>query len=264
MFRVTTFKITIVSLFTLLLAAPTFGEIKTKQVPYTHDGVELQGYMGWDDAKEGKLPGVLVVHEWWGLNDYARKRAEKLAKMGYVAFALDMYGKGKVAEHPQQAGEWAGMIRQNIDSWRSRALKGVEMLKQHEKVDTNRIAAIGYCFGGAAVCQLAYAGADLRGVVSFHGSLPVASEEDAKRIKSKILICHGHADPFIPEERVVEFQNALEKAGKDFQFIAYANAVHSFTNPQAGHDPSTGAAYNPLQARRAWDHMKLFFREALH
>lgn len=255
------FRIAIVSLFALLLAAPAFGEIKSKQVPYTHDGVELQGFMVWDDAKEGKRPGVLVVHEWWGLNDYARQRAEELAQMGYVAFALDMYGKGKVAEHPQQAGEWAGMIRQNIDSWRARALKGVEMLKKHEKVDKDRIAAIGYCFGGATVCQLAYAGADLRGVVSFHGSLPVANEEDAKRIKSKILICHGHADPFIPEERVVEFQNALEKAGKDFQFIAYQGAKHGFTNKGADKRGIDGLGYDAAADKRSWQHMKMFFDE---
>jgi dienelactone hydrolase len=150
--------------FVLTVVLTAFSQadaaVQTKEVEYTHDGQKLKGFFAWDDAAQGKRPGVLVVHEWWGLNDYARKRARMLAELGYVAFAADMYGDGKTTQHPQEAGQWAGQVRMNQEAWRARGLAGLSVLKGHELVDTSRLAAIGYCFGGSTVLQLAFSGAD--------------------------------------------------------------------------------------------------------
>lgn len=254
-------RIVMTLLFVALVSVQAQAKVVTKSIQYTDGEVALEGHLAWDDSIEGKRPGVLVVHEWWGLNDYARGRAEQLAKMGYVAFALDMYGKGKVTGHPQEAGKWAGMIRENVDAWQKRALAGLEILKKHEMVDRQRLAAIGYCFGGATVCQLAYSGAPLKGVVSFHGSLPAPEADDAGQIEAKLLICHGAVDPFIPEERIDKFQDALEDAGVDWQMIYYAGARHSFTNPGADERGIDGLGYNKKADTRSWNHMKMFFAE---
>src|SRR5262245_4777671 len=199
-------------------AVPTArAEVKTRTVTYTHDGMTFKGYLAWDDATQGKRPGVLVVHEWWGLNDYARKRAEQLAKLGYVAFACDMYGEGKVTEHPKGAAEMAGTVRQNLKAWQGRAQAALKVLQGHEAVDPRNLAAIGYCFGGSTALQLAYTGADLKAVVTFHAALPVPGEDQAKAVKAKVLICHGAADSFIPEDVIQKFRSALEKAKVDYQ-----------------------------------------------
>ena len=206
----------------------------------------------------------MIVHEWWGLNDYARARARQLAEMGYVAFALDMYGDGKVTEHPQEAGQWAGMIRSNVADWQQRARRGLEELQQHPQVDQQRVAAIGYCFGGATVLQLAYSGAPLAGVVSFHGALPVATPEQAQTLRAPILVCHGAADSFIPEQGIVDFRAALEQAGADWQMVYYAGAKHSFTNPDANRRGIDGIAYDAAADRRSWAQMQAFFGEVFH
>ena len=159
-------------------------------VDYTVGGVALQGFLAWDDATAGKRPGVVVVHEWWGHNEHARNSARKLAEAGYVGFALDMYGKGKVTEHPQEAQQWSGLIRANVDEWRTRAQAGLNVLREQPNVDKNRIAAIGYCFGGATALQLAYAGEDLDGVVTFHGALP-APNEVAPKFARQVLYPAG-------------------------------------------------------------------------
>jgi len=252
------------SLALLCLALTTqsaAADVKTKTIEYQHGDVKLQGYFAWDDSIEGQRPGVLVVHEWWGLNDYARSRAKQLAQLGYVAFALDMYGKGKVTEHPKQAGKWAGMIRKNINQWQERSLLGLKQLQRHELVDRSRIAAIGYCFGGATVMQIAYSGADVRGVVSFHGSLPPATPEQQKKIKAKILVHHGASDGFIPEERIAAFKKALTEAKADWHFVTHGGAVHSFTNPGADKRGIDGLKYDPAADRRSWEHTQLFFDE---
>lgn len=236
------------------------AEVKTKTVEYKHAGTVLKGYLAWDDDVKGKRPGILVVHEWWGLNDYARRRARQLAKLGYVAFAVDMYGEGKVTEHPRTAGQWASMIRKNTRFWQARALAGLDVLKNFEATDPSRLAAIGYCFGGSTVLQLAYAGADLDAVVSFHGApvLPQGQEP----IKTKILFCHGAADAFIPDAKVDEMRQAWEKAKIDYQMIYYANATHSFTVPEADKRTATlGVRYNPAADRRSWRHMLMLFDE---
>jgi dienelactone hydrolase len=237
------------------------AKVMTKTIAYQHDGVNLEGFLAYDDSVKGKRPAVLVVHEWWGLNDYARSRAEQLAGMGYVAFALDMYGKGKVTQHPSQAGEWMREIRSNVYQWQQRALAGLEVLKKDPRTDVNRIAAIGYCFGGATVQQLAYSGADLRGVVSFHGSLMLPMSEQIQKVKAKILICHGAADPFTKRGEIEQYIAAMETAGLDYQMIIYGGARHSFTNPGADKVGMDGLRYNKSADLRSWADMKVFFAE---
>ncbi len=247
------------------LLALSFGnalaEVRTETVRYQDGDVELRGHLAWDDAINGKRPGVIVVHEWWGLNDYAKRRAEMLARLGYVAFAVDMYGKDKVTEHGSQASEWMKQITANIDAWQKRALLGLEILRKHRLVDHSRVAAIGYCFGGATVMQMAYAGADLDGVVSFHGSLPVATDEQANNIKASILVAHGNADSFVPAERVARFHAALEKAGADWEMVSYGGARHGFTNRGAGKYGIEGIQYNAKADQRSWQRMQQFFKD---
>lgn len=235
--------------------------IKTEEVEYTHDGQTLKGFVAWDDSLDGKRPGVLVVHEWWGLNDYARRRATMLAELGYVAFAADMYGEGKTTEHPQEAGQWAMQVRQNQAAWRERGLAGLKQLAGHPLVDTDRMAAIGYCFGGSTVLQLNYAGADLKGVVSFHGALAPAEEGAGDRIQGSFLICHGADDAFIPDTAVQAFREALDREGADYQIIYYSDAQHSFTSPEAAERNLENIDYNQAADERSWRHMQSFFSE---
>jgi dienelactone hydrolase len=245
----------------LVFAATAQAKVVTSAVPYEHNGVKLQGYMAYDDSVQGKRPGVLVVHEWWGLNDYARGRAEQLAAMGYVAFALDMYGAGKVTQHPSQASEWSKQVTQNMDLWRGRALAGLEVLKRNPNVDQSRIAAIGYCFGGSTVQELAYSGAHIRGVVSFHGSLIPPPEGAAGVVKAKILICHGADDPFTKNDQLIEYLDAMRQSGLDWQMVIYGGARHSFTNPDADKMGMDALRYSPSADARSWSHMKVFFQE---
>lgn len=249
------------ALLVLFFSSAVSAAIQTETVRYRDGEQELQGYIAWDDAASGKRPGVMVVHEWWGLNDYAKQRARMLAELGYVAFAVDMYGPDKVTDHPQQAGEWMKMITANQAAWQQRALAGLEQLRKHPKVDTASLAAIGYCFGGATVMQMTYAGADLKGVASFHGSLPVPTEEQAAKISSSIFIAHGNADSFIPTERVLQFQSALDKAGTDWQMTSYGGARHGFTNPSADQYGIENVKYSAAADQRSWAQLQRFFAE---
>ncbi len=237
------------------------AKILTKNVPYVHGEVQLEGYLAWDDAIKGKRPGILVVHEWWGLNEYAQTRAKQLAAMGYVAFAVDMYGKGKVTDHPKQAGEWMNKTTANVKTWQARAMEGLKVLQKQEMVDVQKIAAIGYCFGGATVTQLAYSGAPVNGVVSFHGALPLPSEGQQITTNAKVLIAHGNEDPFLNEDHIQKFRDALEKAGLDWQMVIYAGARHSFTNPAADKVGMDALKYNKNADERSWKHMQIFFDE---
>jgi dienelactone hydrolase len=237
------------------------AKVVTQSVDYLHGDVKLQGYLAFDDSIAGKMPGVLIVHEWWGLNDYARGRAEELARMGYMAFALDMYGKGKSTEHPEEASAWMKMVNSNVEQWQQRATAGLDVLKKQPKVDTSRIAAIGYCFGGATVQVLAYGGADLKGVVSFHGSLIPPNAEQAGRTRAKILICHGAQDPMNTPDSMTAYVNAMNAASIDWQLIAYGGTRHSFTNPGADKRGMDALAYNPSADHRSWQHMIAFFDE---
>jgi dienelactone hydrolase len=256
----------VVAMSVMMMTASTFAAVQTKSVTYKDGDTELQGYLAWDDAVQGKRPGVLIVHEWWGLTEYPKMRAEKLAAMGYVAFALDMYGKGKIAQNPKEAGEWAGHMRGDIEQWRKRAMVGLEQLKQAEHVDTAKLAAIGYCFGGSTVIQMGLAGADLKGVVSFHGAIPSVTSDDFKKDKAKILICHGGADSFVPMENVQNFEKAAKQASVDCRVIVYEGATHSWTNPKAdefGAKFGMPVKYHAENDAKSWADMKKFFDDVL-
>jgi dienelactone hydrolase len=244
----------------LSIAVSANAKVISQSVEYKHEGTRLEGYLAYDDAAKGKRPGVLVVHEWWGLNDYVRTRVDNLAKLGYVAFALDMYGKGLWTKDPKKARELSGHLR-GKPILRQRAGAGLEILKKNDRVDPARIAAIGYCFGGTTVLELAYSGADVAGVVSFHGGLTAAKPDDFNRIKAKFLICHGAEDAFIPPAAIQAFQDGMKNSGSDWQMISYGGAVHSFTNPAADQAGIKGVAYNKRADERSWKHMQLFFEE---
>lgn len=245
----------------VLTVSGAFAAVQSKPVSYQDGETQLTGRIYWDDAIEGKRPGVLVVHEWWGLNDYAKGRAAMLAEMGYVAFALDMYGNDKVTTHPEQAQEWSSATTANLDAWRQRAMKGLEQLSANALTDTSRLAAIGYCFGGATVMQLAYAGADLKGVVSFHGSLPLPNGDEASMIKGKVLIEHGNDDAFIPPERVEGFKAAMNDAGVALSYHGHDGARHGFTNPDAGGFGIDNLKYDKAADEASWKSMQMLFGE---
>jgi dienelactone hydrolase len=203
----------------------------------------------------------VIVHEWTGHNKYVRRRAEQLAQLGYVAFALDMYGKGVLAKDSTEAAKLATPFKADRALMRKRANAGLDVLKKNERVDTTHLAAMGYCFGGTTVLELARGGADLVGVVSFHGDLDTPKPEDAKNIKGKVLALHGADDPLVKPEVVTKFEDEMRKAKVDWELVKYGGAVHSFTNPDAGNDPSKGAAYNAEADARSWQAMKDFFAE---
>ncbi len=249
----------------LTTAALTLGsahaEVQSQAVGYEDDGVPLTGYLYWDDALEGERPGILVIHEWWGLNDYAKQRARMLAELGYVAFAADMYGNEQVTDQPAQAREWMQEITVDPERWRQRAGAGLTQLKAVDEVNTAQLAAIGYCFGGGTVLQMAYGGADLAGIVSFHGSLPAAPEESVGKIASKILILHGQADSFTDPKVVSNFQNKLDEAGANWEMVIYGGVRHGFTNPDVGDYGIDNLQYDAQADARSWHRMQDFFRE---
>lgn len=240
------------ALYGLLALHSALAEVRTQNIDCEHAGAKLQGFLAWDDRSEAKRPGVLVIHEWWGLNDYARQRALQLAEQGYVAFALDMYGDGRVTTHPDQAGTWMKEIQQNLAQWVQRAGAGLEVLRKQPLVDTQKLAAIGYCFCGATVMQMAYAGLDVDAVASFHGSLPTPAQDAPPDIKARILVAHGNADPFVPAEKVNAFRQALEAAGADWTMIEFGGVKHSFTNPSAGDYGIEALAYDEQADKQSW------------
>ncbi|MGF1644518.1 MAG: dienelactone hydrolase family protein [Thiotrichales bacterium] len=245
----------------VFISTQAVAAVKSEKIEYRHGDTQLTGYLYYDDAQQGARPGIMVVHEWWGLNDYVRKRAEMLAELGYVAFAADMYGTGKATEHAAEAKGWMQQITANQAEWQARAMSGLEQLKKNPLVDPAKTAAIGYCFGGSTVMQMVYAGADLKGVASFHGSLPPPSEEQGKNIRSRIFIAHGAADAMVPPERVQQFQTALDQAGADWQFVSYGGAKHGFTNPGADKLGMDALAYDESADKRSWAQMQLFLKE---
>jgi dienelactone hydrolase len=228
---------------------------------YRQGGEELKGYLAYDPGIREPRPAVLVVHEWWGLNDYIRQRVNQLAELGYVAFAVDMYGNGFVTKDPKDAAKYAGKFRDNRELLRNRAAAGLKVLLEQPMTDQRRVATIGYCFGGTTVLELARSGAQVSGVVSFHGGLDTPNPDDAKNIRGKILALQGADDTYVPTAQVTAFQEEMRKAKVDWQMILYGGAVHSFTNPDSGSDPSMGMAYNEKADLRSWEHMKLFFAE---
>lgn len=255
-------KIMILSSLLAALSMPLAAGIVGAAVDYRVEDINFKGYLAYDNGIAGKRPGILVAHEWWGLNDFAKEQANKLAAMGYVAFAVDLYGEGRNTTDQKVAQEWAGQVR-GTPRMRQRIQAGLTALLRDPRVDAGRIAAIGFCFGGTAVLELAYSGAGINGVATFHAGLALPAADDLGRIKAKFLVMHGADDPYANQELIAQFQNSLRQAGADWQMIFYGNAVHSFTNPAAGGDKSKGAAYNPLAEKRSWEHLKLFLREIL-
>ena len=246
---------------TMLAATTAWAKPAGREVTYKSGDVTLKGYLVEDAAKKGKRPAVLVVHEWWGHNEYARKRARMLADQGYVALAVDMFGDGKTAQHPKEAGAFAGEVMKNKAVGEARFNAALDFIRQQPTVDATRIAAIGYCFGGTTVLELARSGAPVAGVVSFHGGLATKEPADAKNVRGRILVLHGAADPYVPPAEVAAFQKEMDDAKVDWQMVYYSGAVHSFTQPHAGSDPSKGAAYDAKADARSWEAMKSFLAE---
>lgn len=251
-------------ILTAIVHSPLYAEVQTKVVNYQSGDTKMVGYLAYDNKYKEKRPGVLIVHEWWGHNDYARERARQLAKLGYVAFALDMYGDGKTAEHPQDAGRFAGQVRSNLPEATARFNAALEQLKSNEYTNSDKIAAIGYCFGGAVVLEMARSGLDLDGVVSFHGSLGTEQPAEKGKVKAKVLVLNGEADPFVKAEQIAAFKQEMSGAGVKYQFVNYPGAKHSFTNPGAnalGKKFELPLEYSEKADKASWKLMQDFFKD---
>ena len=245
----------------LLISYKAMSQIHTENFEYKDGDATLEGYIAYDESFSDKRPGIIVVHDWSGISDNTKMRCEMLAKIGYFAFAADIYGKGVRPSTMEEAAKQAGIYRSDRQLLRKRVNLALDELKKQKFVDADRIAAIGYCFGGTTVLELARSGADIKGTVSFHGGLDTPNPEDAKNIKGKILICHGGDDPFVTADKVQDFEKEMKDAKVDWQIIIYGGAVHGFTVQSAGSDPSKGMAYNEKADKRSWIAMRNFFDE---
>ncbi|HEU4400644.1 MAG TPA: dienelactone hydrolase family protein [Candidatus Polarisedimenticolia bacterium] len=245
----------------LALTSAAAAAVRTKEVEYKQGGTLLQGFFAWDDAVKGKRPGVLVVHEWWGHNEHARTQARRLAEAGYVGFALDMYGKGKVATHPKDAEAFMTEATKDPAVVSARFNAALDRLKRDPHVDPEKIAAIGYCFGGAVVLGMARSGADLDAVVTFHGLLATKTPAEKGTVKARLLVLTGADDPMIPPEQVEAFRNEMTAADARFEVVVYPGARHSFTNPQAGKAGMDALAYDAEADRKSWAAMLDLFQQ---
>ncbi len=248
-------------LLVMALTPTAEAKVHTQDINFKVGEKNFSGYVAWDDAVAGTRPGVLVIPDWMGLGDFPKKKAEELASMGYVALAADMYGVGKTPRSTQEASALSGALKADPVELRARVDAAFETLRSQKLVDPQRTAAIGFCFGGTTVLELARSGAPVSGVVSFHGGLTTKNPAEPKAIRAKVLVLHGADDPFAPPADVQAFENEMRAAGADWQLVAYGGAVHGFTNPAAGSDNSKGVAYNEKAARRSWEAMKAFFLE---
>jgi dienelactone hydrolase len=235
------------------LAGVARADVRTKTIEYRQGDTPLQGFLAWDDSAKGKRPGVLVVHEWWGENEHARNQAVRLAKAGYVGFALDMYGKGKVATHPKDAQAFMEEATRAPTVVRARFDAAMAVLKSQPQVEASKIGVVGYCFGGGVALQMAREGADVEAVATFHGFLAPHGELARKgKVKPRILVATGGADPMVPKEQVEAFEKEMRDAGANFEVVTYPNAKHSFTNPDAGKAGMEGLAYDADADRTSW------------
>jgi len=245
-----------------LVGVSAHAAIVTKTIEYKSGGKTFEGYLAYDDSTTEAKPGVLVTHDWLGLTDKTKEHANQIAKLGYVAFAVDVYGKG-VRPSQEDAGKVATSYKSDRKLLRQRMEAGLKELSAQKGVDKKRLAVIGYCFGGTAALELARDGADVKSVVTFHGGLDSPTPADGKKIKGKVLALHGADDPFVKPVDVDAFENELRNANVDYQLIKYGHAVHSFTDRSAGTDNSKGAAYNAEADARSWQAMQDFFKETL-
>ena len=245
----------------LLTQGPPRARVQTREVEYRQGDTVLKGFIAWNDAATGKRPGVLVVHEWWGLNEHARNQARRLADAGYVGFALDLYGNRKVTTHLKDAQAFVAEATKDPAVLAARFNAALDVLKKDPRVDTTRIAAIGYCFGGAVALGMARAGAPLAAVVTFHGALSTQTPAQRGKVKARILVLAGGADPFVPPEQVDAFKKEMQAAGAHFEVVSYPGAKHGFTNPDAATYGMEQLAYNATADRESWGAMLKLFRE---
>lgn len=256
----------ILATLSLALSTTALAAVQDKEVTYSADGITMKGYVAWDDAVTGPRPGVLVVHEWWGHNEYARKRARMLAELGYTALAVDMYGDGRTADHPKDAGAFAGEVRKNAAGARARFQAAEDLLKQQAGVDAARIGALGYCFGGTVVLEMARQGADLKAVASYHGGLATDTPAQAGAVKARVASFTGDADPMIPASQVEAFRQEMTQAGVDVTTVVYPGVKHSFTNPEAdayAQRFNMPLGYDAAADADAWDKTRRLLRDTL-
>jgi dienelactone hydrolase len=245
------------------LATVASAAVKSREIEYTQDGTKLHGLIAWDDAVKGPRPGVLVVHEWWGLNDHARRQAERLARAGFVGLALDMYGDGKVTTHPQDAQTFAAEAMKDPAVTAARFHAARTQLEADPHVNPKHIGAIGYCFGGGVVLAMARQGEPLGAVATFHGSLATDHPAEPGKVKAPLLVMTGTADPFVTAEQVTAFENEMKAAGANFRIIRYPGAKHSFTNPDAAKYGMPQLAYDAAADKQSWDAMLQMFHKNL-
>ncbi len=246
----------------LTVASAARAEVRTKTIEYRQGDTPLQGFLAWDDSAKNKRPGVLVIHEWWGLNQHARNQAVRLAKAGYVGFALDMYGKGKVATHPQDAQAFAQEATKDPDVVRARFNAAMAVVKAQPQVDASRIGVVGYCFGGGVALDMARAGADIDALATFHAALaPHGEPAQQGKVKPRIFVATGGADPMVPKAQVEAFEKEMKDAGANVTVVSYPGAKHSFTNPDAGKAGMDALAYDAEADRKSWEAAMKMFRE---
>jgi len=246
----------------LTFAGAARAEVRTKTIEYRQGDTPLQGFLAWDDSAKDKRPGVLVIHEWWGENEHARNQAVRLAKAGYVGFALDMYGKGKVATHPKDAQAFMEEATKDPGVVRARFDAAMAVLKAQPQVDSSKIGVVGYCFGGGVALQMAREGAEIDALATFHGALALHGEPAQKgKVKPRILVATGGGDPMVPKEQVEALKKEMKDAGANFEVVTYPGAKHSFTNPDAGKAGMDGLAYNATADRESWKAAMKMFHE---
>jgi dienelactone hydrolase len=239
------------------------AEIKTEVVEYKQGKTVLEGFVAYDAAVKGKRPVILIVHEWTGLGEYAKNRAKQLAEKGYVAFAMDIYGKGVRPSSPDEAGKEAGKYKENRKLMRERAKAGLDFIKTRPYADVSKVVAMGYCFGGTVALEMGRAGFPLVGITTFHGGLSTPTPQDAKNIKGKVLVLHGAIDPYVKQEEVLGFEKEMNEANVDYQLVSYSGTVHAFTNPEAGSDIKKGQAYNAVSDKRSMQAFLNFLQEVV-
>ncbi len=247
----------------LALSLAALPLLAGQPLTYADGPTKLAGYMAHPAGAKGKVAGVVVIHQWMGLTDHERKVSDDLARLGYAALAADIYGDGVRPANTGEAGKLAGSFKGDRALYRRRIAAAIETLKAQKGVDGSRIAVIGFCFGGTGAIEAARGGLPVKAVVSFHGGLDVPAGSIPGAIDAKVLVCHGADDPWVPAKDVAAFQDEMRQAKADYVFVAYANAVHAFTQKEAGNDNSKGAAYNEAAHHRSWQHMKDFFKETL-